>query len=360
MPTISRQQAYDRFISLPEEIQDLLLAEKTNTAIEYVAELKHLPEEKRGSLFTATGDVIMGFIHGQDAPQEIARGSGIPIELAREIWNEIDQRIVRPYRDTIDRLYEPPKSILGARPMADIKTQPTQAGAFSATMKIGTPSVARPGSAPAPFVIHEESKVESAGKTPSLASFSANQNISEIKVDTPAPPKPAKLEIGGIAAEQPKQPVVSKQEISAPKVVHYSEFEARVNTPAVPSVPASVPIAPQKITPSAPAVPPPPPKAPNPTVAVRINTPSAAPKPAAPIPPAPPAPKPAQPPIATVQPPKPPQPAQTQSPAPAPQKPGMVIDLSFLGKQSGSDEVVGVIIKPPEKQPPTPPQQPAR
>jgi len=286
---------------MPEVLQEALLSEKGAYIIKHAAMLKHIPEEKIPALNLIVGDIIMGFLHFEDAPREIVRDLGVTPELARDLLQEIEKRFLASLRPEIEKLYAPHEvSISGTPPLrvfTEIKRPGEAPGAISASQPYSPaatppPQPSRPpGSVlpkesaqsmaariehpkppppppppqkpgvPPPFVLHEEAKADVVKQTPSFIASTPAEQFKEIKISKPEPPKPAHIEIGGSSptkTQMPEKPTAPPKE-GQPRIVNYTELLSEIKKPVPPPTPPAIkiekpaPSPPSPISPQAPS-----------------------------------------------------------------------------------------------------------
>ncbi len=93
MLTISKQQLYNRYDSLPQELKDLFFSEEADGFLSTIGEEHHLSDEKISLLATNVGDVILGFIHPDDLAKYITADLGVDARLAQALATEIEKKI---------------------------------------------------------------------------------------------------------------------------------------------------------------------------------------------------------------------------------------------------------------------------
>ena len=112
MITISQQQTFQRWDTLPEEIREALASEDGANFLWRICEAEHLPKEKIRGVSRAAGYVLMGFMHPGDLAHEMQEENIVPNKpVAESIAKAINDRIFEPLREEIDRIYEPPSRI---------------------------------------------------------------------------------------------------------------------------------------------------------------------------------------------------------------------------------------------------------
>jgi len=268
MLIIDQDRAIDRWDTLPDEIRVAMAADETDDTVDAIAKSRGVPENKIPALARVTGYVFMGFIHSDDAAQELQEALGVPSTVANGIATDLKQKLFSKYQDQLDAIYTPqgalPRVIdLGAVPSpvapAPLPNAPVTTAPLVNVLPKNTPPTVPLSSttvAPAPFMIHQESAA--APLAGGATDFKLNIPADIFKVDqvrktpsTPVPPKPVQLEIG--SAPLPPKPTNTSFQTKAPesRVVHYTDLRtmiapgvapAPMATPAAPSTPIKPPI----------------------------------------------------------------------------------------------------------------------
>ncbi|GEM_PF-2880215 len=112
MITVTKQQANDRFDTLPAVLQDAIFSMAVNDEIHRICEANHLSREKASMVGRLAGRVLLGFIHDTDYSREIKEATGIDGRIAETIAAEIDKKIFEPVREDLKRVYRPSGSAL--------------------------------------------------------------------------------------------------------------------------------------------------------------------------------------------------------------------------------------------------------
>jgi len=107
MTLISKEQALQRWDSLPDNLRDALCSETNSDFIWKTCGDEHIPDEKIYSVARIAGYVLMGFVHPDDASKEIQDATGIDSRIADPIASAVNARIFTPLRQSIDDIYEP-------------------------------------------------------------------------------------------------------------------------------------------------------------------------------------------------------------------------------------------------------------
>lgn len=271
MLTISRNQAHQRFTTLSEVLQEVLLSENNAAVASQIAQSKHVPEERIAALNIIVGDVIMGFLHFEDAPREIAKDLSIAPQLATEIWLEIERKLLAPLRGEIEKLYSPPgigygmpRIVLEIKKPAPPQTIKAEIPQVARTTVPVVPPVAAESSqktaTPPPFMIHKETRPEPL-KIP-VIDLPADQKLKEVKLSRPEPLRPAQIEMGlKIKLPQALADTKPKKEEKLPKVVDYAipRPEFIPTKPPLSAAPSILKPAEFKLTPAPQTFPKPPP-----------------------------------------------------------------------------------------------------
>lgn len=261
MITVSQSQALQRWDTLPQELREALYSEKFSAVVWQAGKNAHIPEEKMGEIAKVIGYIFLGFLHPEDAAQEIRDRLGVDPKLAVALAEEFLRKMFGGYRNLLDQIYAPPGreprekaaalpiSISSITPrMVDMtaETQETKSeGQRTENENIKTPfseaPVPKPPTqdsrqkSPAPFMLHEEAESKPIER-PSESRFELKkeffkrftQSSKEAGQTGPAmppprPPRPARIEIG-VGIEKKKEPQITRAGTSAPRVVHYSEM----------------------------------------------------------------------------------------------------------------------------------------
>ena len=107
MLLIPKEQALQRWDTLPDNLRDALCAETNSNFIWKTCGDEHIPNEKIYAVARITGYVLMGFLHPDDASKEIQDAIGIDSRIADSIAHSISSRIFTPLRQNIEDTYEP-------------------------------------------------------------------------------------------------------------------------------------------------------------------------------------------------------------------------------------------------------------
>ncbi len=111
MLNISREQALERYETLPENLKEALFSAANAQIIRRLGETYHLSDDKISILATIAGDVILGFLHPNDLAAEIRSSLNLDYnlnpQLAVSIAQEIDHRILMPFRNDLEKIYKP-------------------------------------------------------------------------------------------------------------------------------------------------------------------------------------------------------------------------------------------------------------
>lgn len=286
----------ERFFTLPEELQNALEDKDNQRTIQMACVLNGVgdPEELK-NVEAIVAAVFLGFTHMDDLKETLAENLSLDPQTSGKMADEFRNKVLEPFRKSIEKIYAPiggpkkapdvvppmavkmPPSVpvptpalsptsattpppmplrpapanlpLGAPPPAPIQTpgktaeEPKGWQATKLTVPVpvaGTPPMAGPAPAPAPFMMHEESSASPLATGPEFRlniSKDIFKSATVKPIDIPRPPKAAQLEIG--RAPLPPRPQGSVSFRTTPvaqsRVVHYTDLRTSLSPgPAVP------------------------------------------------------------------------------------------------------------------------------
>jgi len=108
MATISQQQIFQRWDTLPLEIQEVICSDQSTAILKRICESQHLSPEKSDAVARIAGYTFMGFVHADDVAREIAVTLNMGPEAAKGIGDMVQSRLLAPYRDQLEKLYALP------------------------------------------------------------------------------------------------------------------------------------------------------------------------------------------------------------------------------------------------------------
>ena len=379
-----------RLKALPENLRGILFSMQTPEIIKKISDQNNIPEEKLSGIANLIGSVLLGFIHGEELPEEISKKTGLSLSISKALFDSFNTRIFNPIQSDLDKLYAPlpneekiknpiieniavkpampTPSIVKPTTLSDVGWSKMPAGTSAsiptprpavpastftpapAPMSIPKPAVSATPSEPAPMMLHEDTTFKApeknAGFTLSKPGGSAEMTIDQKK--TQAPLRPAVLEFGGAKSSASTSTTPTTGGMAAPKppmpsvqTPQYGNFRTPLSS--MPTVASAGPRNVTQITPTAPIAAPIRPSfastaAPSTSIPTQASTPIQIPKP--PAPPSAPKPIPATPSMTSIPTPRPPQAPQapqtfqsSQTPKPQtqpPQQPNKAIVKDFL------------------------------
>ncbi|HUC31234.1 MAG TPA: hypothetical protein VMR99_00900 [Candidatus Paceibacterota bacterium] len=333
MTTITKEQAQNRFALLPPTLQDAVFSVQNAEIIFSVGEQYHLPDDKVEGLASLVGWVLLGFLHLENLPGEIAADEGIAPPLAKDITDSLTNKIFAVIKPDIDKAYAPvpheepltgPVTIqdtdsspisaapvnLGPKPitLSDIgwSKSPAERSATGTSVKIPVPQAPTPTSKPttipiptpkaaepSPMILHEDTTFKPAEKNLnfSLAKPGTANEMTTVSDAQKAAARPAVLEFGTGSSRVPTppkpptfQPSLSSLPTTSGGARNLSQIISAVPVPTPKPVPIPIPkplvppmnsmpmsaIAPPIPRPPQPPQPPKPPVAPTPTPSAPI------------------------------------------------------------------------------------------
>lgn len=191
--TITREQARQRFITIPLRLQDAIFSVQTAEIMDGIAQQYHLDDPKVKTIGKITGWVLLGFAHPEDVAREIQEQLAIPAQVASEISGSINAKIFNSLRDELDKVYAPAllpqeEAALGPKIIQESKAPSPAPQA---------PQPPKPA-APKPQVISQSAM----GFGVSASPLASNKNAA-----APAP-QPGKSGDQGWSKQTPQDPVV--------------------------------------------------------------------------------------------------------------------------------------------------------
>jgi hypothetical protein len=236
MIVVTKNQALQRWDTLPLVLREALFSEVSSDFLWKTCEAEHIPDEKIYDVARIVGYVLMGFLHPEDTAEELKEQLNLDPKICTSIADAVNGRTFGPLRSEIDKVYEPPSKFGGPKMIQDI--------------------------GPAPQIL---SRTTTAAPAISATPLVANQSKVAPTAPPPAAPPPpkAKLPDVGWSRTTIEEPVVKLSQTSTPLPVPAST--PRVPPPAVKPTPLPVQgpvgeferIAIQSKPSAAPAVPPP-------------------------------------------------------------------------------------------------------
>jgi len=235
MITVSKQQSFNRWDVLPENIREELVSDVNSIFIWQTCEAEHIPNKKIYIVSKIVGEVLMGFLHPEDMAKEIRDSIGIDIRIATSTTDTISKRVFAPIRADIDRVYNP--SVGGAlTPKIFEEIHPPIAELIPTSTPAPTPILATTLVTPPPVAIPQAPKQEPAKQTPekvaSLDEFARfGKNVvsaaAPVPAVSPAPaPKPIFLQ-----TESFSRPISNAPDFRVPTIAENVMGERKIFEP---------------------------------------------------------------------------------------------------------------------------------
>ncbi len=245
MLKISKQQLFQRWDVLPDNLREALFSETNADIFWRICQAEHISEEKISIGATIVGDVILGFLHVEDLAKELQLDLNINKEIASVIAREVDRKIFSLIRSDLEKIYSPvaldavdlrkpenkgeeikpketgkeiEKPILSEKPVfQEVKIEP------AATFDLEEDEEA-------PAIIHKEEGIKPISKF--KASFGGLFGIGKgtIKEEQKSEPKSViakvEMEIPDEAKKQFEEMEIARTEEPKFKIVHYTSTES--------------------------------------------------------------------------------------------------------------------------------------
>src|SRR3989344_746059 len=262
MTIVSKQQAFERWDTLPDNIKEAAWAPQNTALIQSVCANEHIPQDKLPIVLRVSGYVLFGFIHPEDVSKELQEALGINSNIAASVADALDKRIFSSFRTDLDKIFSPPHLVLEEirRPVPPpgliVKPEGTKAPTALAETRpsppisptalapkppsmMPGPQITKPAAPPVPppvFLRGGESGVKpitpgpgihveiprAAPPPPTGGPAGGSPLGRDIRILVGTPPPPAKV-VFGPAPEPPKQ--TPRTELPAPRIVHYSPLK---------------------------------------------------------------------------------------------------------------------------------------
>lgn len=252
MLKISKQQLFQRWDVLPDNLREALFSETNADVFWRICQAEHIPEEKISIGATIVGDVILGFLHIEDLAKELQSDLNINKEIARVIAGEVDRKIFSPIKSDLEKIYSP--VALDAVDLRkpenkgeEIKLMEKTGGEKSVSLETPKPQVPGPAIASesattfdlkeedeAPAIIHKEEGIRPISKF--KASFGGLFGIGKgtIKEEQKSEPKSViakvEMEIPEEAKKQFEEMEIARTEQPKFKIVHYTSTNQQPTT----------------------------------------------------------------------------------------------------------------------------------
>jgi|SRR3989344_349282 len=226
MKEISQEKVVERFESLPEALQNIILGDEISNFVAKASPKNNLSIAEATILSTLLGDFVMSFATEEEFVKEVQANLGLQEAPARAVLNEFRSNVLAPVLNNIKTSEE----ILAKRHEEATPLRPTFAPPPVVPQKqqeSPTPK-AQEESEPvheAPLIIHEEEEVEPAKEAPSYSTqrptFYKPTFSEEYKRNTEAE-SAARVELG--EETKKSEPQTGRTPSQPSRIVHYSEF----------------------------------------------------------------------------------------------------------------------------------------
>lgn len=279
---ITEQQAQKRYDSLPDKIRSVLDSESNVMAVGQICRQHHLDDERILMINQLITMILLGFVSANDFRQEVMDNLHLNYQHSNDIAKEVHEKIFAPIRGEIDKIYSPSAKEIISQPeekdnaplteihkekegIVDLRIfekkeikkpkkefkeffQPVEDKKESEKLKekeiekqaeikkepFAVPLPEKTISEVGPVIIHKEIEIKpTLSKQRSLGGlfgFLKSQKEGEIKIREQ---KPITAEL-----EMPiAPPVMDKNKIELPKMVHYGDFKTTVKIPEMPMPP---------------------------------------------------------------------------------------------------------------------------
>jgi len=101
----SKQEFWDIYENLPEELQETIFSEKTAEYINTVCEKQEIEPEKISEVARFTGRVLMGLLKPEEFKQLMQEDLDLSKEKAENVFRGISRLVFMPHRQTLEALH---------------------------------------------------------------------------------------------------------------------------------------------------------------------------------------------------------------------------------------------------------------
>lgn len=121
MVTITQDQAFKRWDTLPLVLREALYSEANSDFLWKTCEAEHLPETTIRNIARLAGYVYYGFLHPEDMADEMKAQLGLDPKICKTIADAINGRLFTPLKAEIDKILNPmSKFEVGPKILQDI------------------------------------------------------------------------------------------------------------------------------------------------------------------------------------------------------------------------------------------------
>ena len=305
------------FVTLPEQIKDLLVSEELIDHVEGIAKSEKLEPKFYGDLYYAVVDVLTGRIRPNQFVARISEDANVDQEQASQIAQVVNREIFNSIKEELKQVHglvaSPVATVEAANPAAPEKTGPSSYAAPETVAAIVAPQIMpsmpivtapKMDAPPAPSPFMATLNVAAMKAEPVVPPMLVMPSPQASEMQKPLPQAPFQEPMRTIAMDQPRAPIMTPpsvlvsttaplQNIPTPEQLPMNIFEEKLGTafrmksesvesvvaaplntsPVVPSTPAnplpqampamslprtpSAPIIEVVPTPTAPTIPPP-------------------------------------------------------------------------------------------------------
>src|SRR3989344_4653764 len=153
-PLNKKEEIMQRYLELPEDVQNALFAKETSDAIVEIGKKHGLTIDKVGELADETGLVMLGIVPPAAFIKNLVRRLGVEQEKARAIAEDTNQKVFSPVRESLKKIHgiqpetvKPPTPPIA--PTIFTETKPTtQSEVKIPIQKMAPPPIKAPESKP--------------------------------------------------------------------------------------------------------------------------------------------------------------------------------------------------------------------
>jgi hypothetical protein len=102
----TKDQIWELFEQLPEELKDAIFAVKTADEIHMACEKNNVEKEKIPAIAKLTGNVMLGILPPDEFQTALEKKIGLKPDVAKKVLSQINRFIFFPIRNELEQLYK--------------------------------------------------------------------------------------------------------------------------------------------------------------------------------------------------------------------------------------------------------------
>jgi hypothetical protein len=220
MLNITREQALQRWDTLPETIKEAMYEPVVITAVQSVAGNYGIADEiSLREIETIAGDVFMGFLRNDtyEIAREISERIGLPNDRATKAANDLRKKAFAQFQDEIEKIYAPLETAneSASEPSRTATAELPKESPMPASLDQGPPPQTKEQETPKEEVVEE---------TPFMLHSEAPTFTPAMPVEKPSVKFEPKAERVRVTVQSSKARVEAPEPTESARVVHYNNM----------------------------------------------------------------------------------------------------------------------------------------